>query len=64
MRPEKISVVAGWVMIFKEHFLTNEVYEKLLSMIDPAAKDRLIKDPSYESGGRVLLDLIRKTRQP
>jgi hypothetical protein len=64
MGPEKISAVAGWVMVFKEQFLTNDVYDKLLSMIDPAAKDRLIRDPSYETGGRVLLELIRKARQP
>lgn len=56
--PEKASATARWTAAFKE-MLPNDVYAKLLSIVGPAAKDRLIKDPSYETGGRVLIDLIR-----
>jgi len=62
MGSEKISATASWAGVSKE-FLPNDVYDKLLSMIGPAAKDRLIKDPSYESGGRVLIDRIREMKQ-
>jgi hypothetical protein len=57
MGPEKASATARWAAAFKE-MLPNDVYSKLLSMIGPAAKDRLIKSPSYETGGRVLIDWI------
>jgi hypothetical protein len=58
--PEKISATARWAAAFKE-MLPNDVYSKLLNMIGPASKDRLIKVPSYETGGRVLIDWIHDT---
>lgn len=62
MGPEKISAAASWAAAFAE-LLPNDVYEKLLGMIDPPAKDKLMKDPSYETGGRVLIELVRKMRR-